>query len=65
MEPWAAAVRQLTVSLLPDRIRQAYGLGWDLPRRALFTAAEVTARQVLPRLPVRLRQVPAALLLAA
>lgn len=62
VEPWAAAMRQFTVSLLPDRLRRAYGLDWDLPRQALFTAAQLTARQVLPRLPVRLRMVPAALL---
>jgi uncharacterized protein (DUF2236 family) len=63
-EPWLVLFRQLTVGLLPARLRREYGLGWDLPRQVALTAAELTARQVLPRIPLELRRVPAALLVA-
>lgn len=64
LEPWLVLFRQLTVGLLPDRLRREYGLGWDWPRQAVLTAAELTARQVLPHIPVELRRVPAALVVA-
>ena len=65
LTPWLVGVRQLTVGLLPDRLRRQFGLSWDRPRQAVFAAAEVTARQLLPRIPVDLRRLPAALLVAA
>jgi uncharacterized protein (DUF2236 family) len=63
--PWVVGIRQLTVGLLPDRLRQEFHLSWDRPRQALFAAAEVAARQVLPRVPIELRRLPAAVLVAA
>jgi uncharacterized protein (DUF2236 family) len=63
--PWVVGVRQLTIGLLPARLRREFHLSWDRPRQALFAAAEVAARQVLPRMPIELRRLPAAVLVAA
>ena len=63
--PWVVGIRQLTVGLLPDRLRREFGLSWDRPRQAMFAAAEVAARQLLPRVPIELRRLPAAVLVAA
>jgi uncharacterized protein (DUF2236 family) len=65
LEPWLVGIRQLTVGLLPQPLRRQFGLRWDRPRQALFSAAEVAARQVLPRVPIELRRLPAAVLVAA
>ena len=65
LAPWVVGVRQLTAGLLPERLRRQFGLSWDRPRQALFTAAEVAARQLLPRMPIDLRRLPAAVLVAA
>ena len=51
----------ITVGLLPGDLRRQYGFSWD-PARALAVrgGAEYTKRVVLPLLPARLREVPAA-----
>jgi uncharacterized protein (DUF2236 family) len=64
-EPWVTAVRQLNVGLLPGRLRRQYRLGWDGPRQLVLTAAELTSRQVLRRLPFDLRRLPAEVVTAA
>ena len=63
--PWVLGpafglVRQLTVGLLPPPLRVGYRLSWDPARQAAFTAATVTARQVLSRVPgpVRRARIP-------
>ena len=50
-----------TVGLLPARVRDLYGFGWD-PARGLSvrTGAEYVKRIVVPFLPERLRYVPSA-----
>jgi uncharacterized protein (DUF2236 family) len=46
----------VTIGLLPNRLRRAYGLRWDPARTlALAGAAEYTKRLVVPLLPARLR----------
>jgi uncharacterized protein (DUF2236 family) len=67
--PWLArplleTVNFITIALLPDRIRRAYGFS-PLPpgavRRAIVAGgAEYVKRAVIPLLPDRLRLVPAA-----
>ncbi len=59
--PLREAVNQLTVGLLPRRVRRGYGLRWD-PARALALKAnqEYVRRVVLPLLPGRVRKVPSA-----
>ena len=59
--PLRELVNQLTVGLLPARVRKGYGLRWD-PARALALKAnqEYVRRVVLPLLPGRVRKVPSA-----
>ena len=59
--PLREAVNQLTVGLLPPRVRKGYGLRWD-PARTLALKAnqEYVRRLVLPLLPERVRLVPSA-----
>ncbi len=59
--PLRELVNQLTVGLLPARVRKGYGLRWD-PARALALKAnqEYVRRVVLPLLPGRVRLVPSA-----
>lgn len=59
--PLREAVNQLTIGLLPPRVRRGYGLRWD-PARALALKAnqEYVRRVVLPLLPGRVRRIPSA-----
>ncbi len=59
--PLREAVNQMTVGLLPARVRKGYGLRWD-PARSLALRAnqEYVRRFVLPLLPSRVRKVPSA-----
>ena len=59
--PLREAVNQLTVGLLPPRVRRGYRLRWD-PARGLALKAnqEYVRRLVLPFLPPRVRLVPSA-----
>jgi uncharacterized protein (DUF2236 family) len=50
----------VTAGLLPQRLREAYGLPWALPERAFFAALARTLPPLLPLLPAPLRTVPQA-----
>jgi uncharacterized protein (DUF2236 family) len=59
----AAAFAPLTlpaVWLLPPGLRAAFGLSWGPRREAPMRAAVAASRRLVPRLPVLLRDVPAA-----
>ena len=62
--PLLETVNFITITLLPDRIREQYGfsaLPPELVRRALVAGgAEYVKRAVIPFLPSRLRLVPSA-----
>jgi len=49
---------QLTCALLPQPVREIYGLDWDNKRQLLFELATIGMRQVIPRLPISLRVLP-------
>ncbi len=49
---------QLTSALLPQPVREIYGITWDAQRQRIFDASAWGMRQVIPRLPVRLRELP-------
>lgn len=49
----------LTAGLLPARLRVPFGLSWTRSDRVLFRATLATLRRTYPRLPRRLRYVPA------
>ena len=53
--PLGTLFRQVTTGLLPPPLRRQLGLRWDPAREAALRAAELTARQVLPRIPDRYR----------
>jgi uncharacterized protein (DUF2236 family) len=59
LRPALEAVNLVTASLMPPRLRRAYGLSWD-PARAAVTAGsrEWVKRLAMPLLPDRLRRVP-------
>jgi uncharacterized protein (DUF2236 family) len=58
LKPAWRAVNLLTAGLLPAKLREQYGLRWDLPRKAAFaTSREYVRRVLLPLLPDLVRSV--------
>ena len=57
-EPGLAAVRLITVGLMPAPIREQYGWRWDRARQARFRLLMAGVRLVYPRLPLRVRAFP-------
>ncbi|MCO6008366.1 DUF2236 domain-containing protein [Actinoallomurus purpureus] len=57
-EPALAAIRLLTVGLMPDPIRRQYGWRWDRARQARFHLLIRALRLVYPRLPLPIRTLP-------
>ena len=61
MRPVLELVNQITVGLLPPRVREQYGFSWDPVRAvALHGGAEYLKRVVVPVLPQRMRMLPLA-----
>jgi uncharacterized protein (DUF2236 family) len=61
MRPVLELANQITVGLLPPRLRRQYGFAWDPVRAvAIRSGAEYAKRFVVPLLPERLRLVPSA-----
>lgn len=61
MRPLRELTNQITIGLLPPRLRRQYGFSWDPVREvAARGGAEYAKRLVLPLLPERLRLVPSA-----
>jgi len=59
--PLLEVANQVTIGLLPDRIRRMYGFSWDPARGlAIRAGAEYTRRLVVPFLPRFIRHVPSA-----
>ncbi|HMJ10451.1 MAG TPA: oxygenase MpaB family protein [Polyangiaceae bacterium] len=57
--PLGAWFRMITAGLLPERFRHEFGFRFGTLERQVFRSSLVTLRAVYPRLPVRLRSVPA------
>ena len=55
-----APAELITTGLLPERLREAYGLPWGRISRALFQAARATVPKLVAAAPDRLRVVPQA-----
>jgi uncharacterized protein (DUF2236 family) len=49
---------QITCALLPQRVREIYGLEWGEVRQKAFDATTWGMRTVIPRMPVSLRELP-------
>ena len=61
MRPLRELVNQITVGLLPPRVREQYGFSWDPVRAvALHGGAEYVKRVLVPVLPERVRMLPPA-----
>jgi uncharacterized protein (DUF2236 family) len=58
-DPLVVVGRQLTVGLLPDPIRQAFGLRWDRPREAALRVTGLGTRLAAAQLRLARRAVPA------
>jgi uncharacterized protein (DUF2236 family) len=58
--PLFRVTRLVTIGLLPDGIRRAYGFSWDAGRDRTFRAIMGLIRRVRSALPARLREWPAA-----
>ncbi|WP_026404441.1 oxygenase MpaB family protein [Actinomadura rifamycini] len=56
--PGLAAIRLLTVGLMPAPIREQYGWKWNAARRLRFRLLLGALSLVYPRLPVRVRTIP-------
>jgi uncharacterized protein (DUF2236 family) len=48
----------ITTSILPEPIREIYGLEWHQSQKLLFAASAGCARQIIPKLPTTLRELP-------
>ncbi|MCS6798975.1 MAG: DUF2236 domain-containing protein, partial [Myxococcota bacterium] len=59
LRPAAAVLRLVTAGTLPPRLREGYGLSFGPAERAAFAALWPALRATYPRLPARLRHVPA------
>jgi uncharacterized protein (DUF2236 family) len=55
-----APFQAVTAGLLPERLRQDYGLPWGTPQRLLFGTLRRGVPRLLPLLPNTLRVIPAA-----
>jgi uncharacterized protein (DUF2236 family) len=56
--PLQMATEQLTIGLLPPRVRALYGYAWDARREALMQAWAASTRRLLPLVPPRVRYTP-------
>jgi uncharacterized protein (DUF2236 family) len=56
--PALAMFNLLVIGLLPDRVREMYGLRWSAAHRAAFRAAVAAHRAAHPLVPNRIRQGP-------
>jgi uncharacterized protein (DUF2236 family) len=58
LKPAGPVFRLVTAGLLPEKLRDAYGLTWDRPRQKRFSLAAGAIRGALPLVPSPLRIVP-------
>lgn len=59
LAPFAAWYRMMTAGLLPERLREGFGLAFSGRERAAYRASARALRAAYPRLPVLVRTVPA------
>jgi uncharacterized protein (DUF2236 family) len=57
VQPVLFASRQLTAGLLPERLRDGFGLGWDEGRQRALEALQAWSRLTLPLVPSAVRRV--------
>lgn len=57
-QPLWEPLRLVTVDLLPEPLREGFGLGWDVHRDRLLRGSQAAARLLLPRVPRFVRNLP-------
>jgi uncharacterized protein (DUF2236 family) len=60
LRPFLAVTEQVTVGILPPRLREMYGLSWDWRREVLLQTWAASTRRIIRRLPPALREMPMA-----
>lgn len=58
LRPAGPLFRLVTAGLMPERLREGYGLGWNKRQEKLFRFFTKTIQRLLPLVPVPLRIVP-------
>jgi uncharacterized protein (DUF2236 family) len=58
LRPLLPVNRLITTGLLPERLREEFGLVWDARRERLFRSGLRVARLTYPRVPRRVRRLP-------
>jgi len=58
LRPLLPVNRLITTGLLPERLREEFGLVWDARRERMFRFAVRAARLTYPRVPRRVRRLP-------
>ena len=58
LRPAMPLVRLMTTGLLPEQLREPFGLYWSPPRERAFQAVLRTVAAVYPRLPRTVRHAP-------
>jgi len=58
LRPGAPVLSLITAGMLPDRLREAYGLGWNNRQEKMFRVVATGTRYLLPLVPKPLRIVP-------
>jgi uncharacterized protein (DUF2236 family) len=61
LRPAFAVGEQVTIGVLPPRLRILYGYSWDARRQAMLAAAAASSRRLMPIVPAHVRLVPRAL----
>ncbi len=58
LRPFMHLNSQITCALLPQPVREIYGLEWDSRRQRVFDLSAHGMRMIIPRLPMYLRELP-------
>ena len=58
LRPFMHLNSQITCALLPQPVREIYGLEWDSRRQRVFDLSAHGMRVIIPRLPMYWRELP-------
>jgi uncharacterized protein (DUF2236 family) len=58
LRPLMHVHKQLTNALLPQPVREIYGFSWNKRQQRIFDLSTGSMRQIVPRMPHRLRELP-------
>ena len=58
LRPFMHLNSQITCALLPQPVREIYGLEWDIRRQHIFNFLTLSMRLLIPHMPMYLRELP-------